>query len=83
MGPSWVPFGDPCFVWGPFSVPFGDPFLRDEFRGIGRGPETHLEAEGRLIGGLGAEPPGIAPILAYFGIFWLRVPKSNMLKAEN
>ena len=35
-----------------------DPFLRDPFRGIGRGPGTHLEAEGRLNGGLGAKPPG-------------------------
>ena len=45
------------FCLGPIWVPFGDPFLRDPFMGIGRGPGTHLEAEGRLNGGLGAEPP--------------------------
>ena len=70
MGP--VPFGDPFLfgahlgpIWGPIFclgpiwVPFGDPFLRDEFRGIGRGPGAHLEAEGRLFGGVwgGGAPP--------------------------
>ena len=43
-------------IQGDRSGPW-DPFLRDPFRGIGWGPGTHLEAEGRLNGGLGAEPP--------------------------
>ena len=36
---------------GHIWVPFGDPFYRDPFRGIGRVPGTHLEAEGRHFGG--------------------------------
>ena len=61
MGPIWVPYGvpflfgahlgpiwGPIFVWGPFGSHLG----------------THLEAEGRLNGGLGAEPPGMHAITA-------------------
>ena len=65
LGPIWVPFGDPFFVWGQFWVPFGDPFALGPIGGpwdqVG-GSVRPLEAEGRLFGGLGAEPPGICPI---------------------
>ena len=71
LGPIWVPFGDPFFVWGPFWVPFGDPFALGPIGGpwdqVG-GSVRPLEAEGRLFGGPGAEPPGISPILAYVGL---------------
>ena len=44
LGPGTVLFGAHLGpIWG--------PILRDPFRGIGRGPGTHLEAEGRHFGG--------------------------------
>ena len=74
QGPIVCPIWGPIFCLGPIWVPSGDPFLRDEFRGIGRGPGTHLEAEGGLNEGLGAEPPiaegTAAPPGSYFGLFW-------------
>ena len=57
-GPIWVPFGDPFLraeSWG--SVGALGPILGGMIHGIGWGPGAHLEAEGRLNGGLGAEPP--------------------------
>ena len=64
QGPILGPIWGPIFVWGPFGSHLGTHFLRDEFRGIGRGPGIHLEAEGRLNGGWGAAPPG-----SYFALF--------------
>ena len=44
--------------------------------GIGWGPGAHLEAEGRLNGGLGAEPPitgvrGRQPPGSLLALFWV------------
>ena len=81
-GPFWVPFGDPFFVWGPFLVPFGDPFALRPIGGpwdqVG-GSVRPLEAEGRLFGGPGAEPPGISHMLPYFGIFCLNLLTLDMV----
>ena len=38
-------------LFGAHLGPIWGPILRDPFRGIGRGPGTHLEAEGRHFGG--------------------------------
>ena len=85
LGPIWVPFGDPFFVWGPFWVPFGDPFALGPIGGPWdqvEGSVRPLEAEGRLFGGPGAEPPGISPILAYVGLFWTRDGARSALEPE-
>ena len=57
LGPLQSPSGDPFYL-GPIRVPFGGPFggRRPTFW---RPKADILEAEGRLNGGLGAEPPGI------------------------
>ena len=72
-GPIWVPFG-PLFVFqfpkNPFWAQIAPiPQSQTRFWGPGTqvgGSVRPLEAEGRLIGGPGVEPPGISPILAYF-----------------
>ena len=38
-------------LFGALLGPIWEPILRDPFRGIGRGPGIHLEAEGRHFGG--------------------------------
>ena len=72
-GPIWGPFG-PLFVFqfppNPFWAQIAPtPQSQTRFWGPGTqvgGSVRPLEAEGRLFGGPGAEPPGISPILAYF-----------------
>ena len=54
LGPIWGPIC-PGTYWGPL--------------GPGWEERAALEAEGRLFRGPGAEPPGIAPIWACFGLF--------------
>ena len=60
FGAHLGPIRGPISVWGPF----GDPFLFGAHLGpiwgpIWRPKADITEAEGRLNGGLGAEPPGI------------------------